>query len=112
MTVAVRVPHGLAWAADGHQTVDVDGSTLAEVWDNLHAAYPELMWRLTLEEGPANFILTVSVDGRALHQPLQTEVPLTDGSRVTLGVLPASGAGTGAASGRPPAAGGSGTSRG
>ena len=111
MSVAVRVPHGLAWAAGGQQTVDVGGSTLGEVWENLHAAYPELMWRVSLEQGPPSFWVTVSLNGEPVERPIRVETPVADGSEIALHIILASGAASGAASGKPPPV-GCGTNRG
>ena len=100
MTVAVQVPHGLKWSTGGHEVVPAEGSTLGEVWEDLHAAYPELMWRLSVEQGPPSFWIRVTVDGRPCEHPVQTEQPLPHGSNVEIHVLPGSGAATGVSSGK------------
>ena len=111
MTVAVRVPHGLKWATGGRETVLTQGSTLGEMWDQLHAAHPDLMWRLSLEQGPPSFWVRVSINGQASDHPIRVETPLADGSEVELHILPGSGAATGASSGKR-APSGCGTTRG
>jgi len=111
MSVSVRVPHGLAWAVGGRDRVEVEGSTLAEVWDNLSTAYPELMWRLS--EGPApSFWVRVTVDGEPLEHPTRLETPLRDGAEVAFHILPGSGVAAGATSGKPPVVAACGASRG
>ena len=100
MTVAVRVPYGLTWSTGGHDIVLAEGSTLGEVWDDLHAAYPDLMWRLSLEQGPPSLWVRVTVDGRPGEHPVQLQTPLADGSDVEIHVLAASGAATGTSSGK------------
>lgn|GEM_PF-4843252 len=100
MTVAVRVPYGLKWSTGGHEVVTAEGSTLGEVWDDLHAAYPELMCRLSLEQGPPSFWVRVTVDGRPAEHPVRLERPLADGSGLEIHVLPGSGAATGVSSGK------------
>ena len=111
MSVWVRVPHGLAWAAGGQERIEVVGSTLAQVWDSLSAAHPELMWRLS--EGPApSFWVRVTVDGRALEHPTRLETALPDGAEVAFHILPGSGVAAGATSGKPPVVAACGASRG
>jgi len=112
MTVTVRVPHGLAWAVGGHDRVEVEGSTLGEVWANLAAAHPELMWRLN--EGPSrpSFWVRVTIDGRPADHPIRFDTPLRDGAQIALQIIPGSGVAAGATSGKPPAAAPCGASRG
>ncbi|HEY4410002.1 MAG TPA: hypothetical protein VGO87_08965 [Acidimicrobiia bacterium] len=112
MTVSVRIPHGLAWAVGGQHRVDVDGSTLGEVWSNLHAAHPELMRRLSAADSTPSFWIRVTIDGHACAHPTRLETPLRDGADVALHILPGSGVAAGAASGRPPAAAACGATRG
>jgi hypothetical protein len=102
MTVSVRIPHGLTWTTGGREWVEVDGATLGEVWENLHATYPDLMWRLS--EGPTrpSFWVRVTVDGRAAEHPTRLDLPLSDGAELALHILPGSGVAAGAASGKPP----------
>ena len=67
---------------------------MGEVWDNLHAAFPELMWRLSLEQGPPSFWVRLSVNGRRLGHPPPRDLPVEDGSEMTLVVVPGGPAGT------------------
>ena len=112
MTVTVRVPHGLTWTTGGRERVEVEGSTLGEVWDNLQVAYPDLMWRLS--EGPTrpSFWVRVTVDGRAGEHPTRLDMPLRDGAELAIHILPGSGVAAGAASGGKPPPSGCAASRG
>jgi|SRR5581483_791131 len=112
MTVTVRVPHGLSWATGDRDRVVVEGSTLGEVWNNLHAAYPELMWRLSAGPGRPSFWVRVMIDGRPAEHPTRLETPVSDGAELSLHILPGSGVAAGASSGKPPAAAACGASRG
>jgi molybdopterin converting factor small subunit len=105
MTVSVRVPHGLAWTVGGRDVVDVEGSTLGEVWDNLGAAYPELAWRLSAGPGRPSFWVRVTVNGRPTEHPVRLDTPVSDGAHLALHILPGSGVAAGAAAGKPPPAG-------
>jgi hypothetical protein len=97
----------LAWTADGLERVETEGSTLGEVWDNLDAAYPELMWRLSAEPGRPSFWVRVMVDGQAMEHPTRLETPLADGAELAVHIIPGSGVAAGAASGgKPPPSGG------
>ena len=112
MSVSVRIPHGLAWATGGQGRLEVEGSTLGEVWDNLDAAYPELMWRLSEGPGQPSFWVRVSIDGQPAEHPPRLDTPLPDGSEVAFHILPGSGVAAGATSGKPPAVAACGASRG
>jgi molybdopterin converting factor small subunit len=103
MMVSVRIPLGLSWTTGGRDRVEVGGSTLGEVWENLHAAYPELMWRLSAGEGRPSFWVRVTVDGRPAEHPTRLDMALADGAEIALHILPGSGVAAGAASGKPPA---------
>lgn len=103
MRVFVRVPHGLSWATGGRERVEVDGASLGDVWTHLHAAYPELMWRLSAGGGRPSFWVRVTIDGTPAAHPTQLDTPLTDGAEVALHILPGSGVAAGATSGKPPA---------
>ena len=105
MTVSVRIPHGLAWTVGGRDRVEVEGSTIGEVWDNLHAAYPELMWRLSDGPGQPSFWVRVTIDGQRAEHPTRLDAPVTDGAEIAFHILPGSGVAAGAASGKPPPAG-------
>jgi hypothetical protein len=105
MTVSVRIPHGLAWTVGGRDVVEVGGSTLGEVWDNLSAAYPELMGRLSDGPGRPSFWVRVTVDGRAAGHPTRRDTPVADGAELAVHILPGSGVAAGAAAGKPPPAG-------
>lgn len=104
MTVSVRIPHGLAWTVGGRDRVEVEGSTLGEVWDNLHTAYPELMWRLSEGSRPS-FWVRVTIDGHRAQHPTSLDTPLSDGAELAFHILPGSGVAAGAAAGKPPPAG-------
>ena len=112
MPVFVRVPYGLEWAVGGSRRVEVEGSTLGEVWDNLDAAYPDLMWRLADGPGRPSFWLRVTIDGQAAEHPTRLDTPVEDGSEVAFHILPGSGVAAGATSGKPPAVAACGASRG
>jgi hypothetical protein len=112
MTVWVRIPHGLQWTTGGRERVEVEGSPLGEVWDNLAAAYPELMWRLSDGPGRPSFWVRVTIDGRAAEHPIRLDTSLQDGAELAIQILPGSGVAAGATSGKPPAVAACGASRG
>jgi len=105
MTVSIRIPHGLTWTVGGRERVEVEGSTLGEVWAKLHAAYPELMWRLSADHGGPSFWVRVTVDGRVAEHPTRLDTPLANGAELAFHILPGSGVAAGAASGKPPPSG-------
>jgi hypothetical protein len=92
LAVTVLVPHGMAWCADGRRIVQAEGSTLRAVWTDLHRSFPELMWRISLEQGPPGFWVRIFIDGEpAQRENYDVEVP--DGAVISLHVIPGAGLG-------------------
>ena len=87
MAVIVRVPHGMAWCVGNQKTVEASGATVRELWQNLHTSYPELMWRLSKEQGSPSFWVRITVDGRPLDQLEGLDTRLGPDSVVALQVL-------------------------
>ena len=84
MSVNVRVPTTFRTLTAGASTVSVDGSTLAEVIDNLEAAHPGFRDRLLDSEGNLVRHANLFVDEEDVRflSGLATEVP--DGGEVSI----------------------------
>ncbi len=87
MAVEVRLPMLLQKVAGGAKTVQEEGKTIREVFENLEKHYPGFGSRLFDQEGNLNHFIMVYVNNEdiRLKQGLQTE--LKDGDSITL--LPA-----------------------
>lgn len=87
MAVEVRLPLLLQKVAGGAKTVQEEGKTIRDVFDNLEKHYPGFRSRLFDQEGNLNHFIMVYVNNEdiRLQQGLQTE--LKDGDSITL--LPA-----------------------
>jgi molybdopterin synthase sulfur carrier subunit len=87
MAVTVRIPTTLRPMAGGSSTVQVEGSTLAEVITNLDAAHPGFKDRLLDEAGALRkFVnLFVADDDVRYLQGLDTPVPAGE----TVSIIPA-----------------------
>jgi len=83
VTVRVRLPQALRPYAEGHATIEAQGSTVAAVLDALAGAYPAVARRVQDERGEIRQHVNVFVgDERAdLH------TPVANGQEVT--ILPA-----------------------
>ena len=92
MTVMVRVPFGMAWCVGGGDSVEEEGATLGELWQNLHARYPDLMSRLSLEQGTPSEWLRVSIDGQRIESLDNLDIELRNGAYVELTILAGSAA--------------------
>ena len=84
MSVTVRVPTTLRTLTAGESSVDVDGSTLAEVLDNLEAAHAGFKDRLLDDDGKLRRFVNVFVadDDVRFLDGLDTSVP--DGETVSI----------------------------
>ena len=87
MTVTVRIPTTLRPLSGGVSTVQVDGSTLAEVLASLNAAHPGFSERLLDSEGNLHKFVNIFVadDDVRYMQGLATAV--TSGQ--TISIIPA-----------------------
>lgn len=89
MTINVQVPHGMAWCTGGKRVVQAEGATVGELWADLAAAYPELMWRLSTELGQPSQWIRIALDGQKVSQSTASEVSLKAISIVTITVMEA-----------------------
>jgi len=87
MSVSVRIPTILRTYTNGDSEVRADGSTLAEVIENLDAAYPGIKGRILDEQGAIRRFVNVYVgnDDVRFLDALDTKTP--DGVQVS--VIPA-----------------------
>jgi molybdopterin synthase sulfur carrier subunit len=89
MTVKVQVPHGMAWCTGGKRVVDGEGATVGELWADLTAAHPELMWRLSTETGEPSRWIRIALDGQKVPQDTAKEAPLEGVEIVMITVMEA-----------------------
>jgi len=89
MTVKVQVPHGMAWCTGGQRVVDGDGATVGELWAHLRTAYPDLMWRLSTEDGAPSRWIRVALDGQKVGQQNAPEASLAGVTIVAITVMEA-----------------------
>lgn len=87
MAINVQVPHGMAWCTGGKRVVQAEGATVGELWADLAAAYPELMWRLSTEEGKPIRWVRIALDGQKVPQETALEASLEGITVVTLTVM-------------------------
>jgi hypothetical protein len=69
--VKVQVPHGMAWCTGGERVVSSSGATVEELWQNLRGEQPELMGRLSGDDGKPIQWLRLCVDGRHVANDAQ-----------------------------------------
>ena len=87
MPVTVKLPTQLRSAAGGSSSVEVTGTTVAEVLDAVYAEHPELRDRLADESGQLRRFVNVYVGGEDIRFGDGLETAVADGSEVQ--VLPA-----------------------
>jgi sulfur-carrier protein len=87
MSVSVRIPTILRTYTAGESEVSADGSTLAEVIENLDTSYPGIKGRILDEQGAIRRFVNVYVgnDDVRFLDALDTKTP--DGAQVS--VIPA-----------------------
>ena len=87
MAITVKFPTQLRAAAGGASSVQVDGSTVAEVLDAVYVEHPELKSRLADETGELRRFVNVYVGGEDIRFGDGLSTPVADGAEVQ--VLPA-----------------------
>ena len=87
MSAVVKLPTQLRPAAGGAAAVDVTGSTVAEVLDDLFARHGELRERLCDEDGSLRRFVNVYVGGEDIRFGDALQTPVADGAEVQ--ILPA-----------------------
>lgn len=87
MSATINLPTILRSHAGGSRTIEVDGSTVGEVFRNVSQAHPKLGEQLTSAEGRLPVFVNVFVDDEDIRYlaGLDTEV----GDRTEITILPA-----------------------
>ncbi len=87
MAVTVKLPTQLRAAAGGASSVQVEGTTVAEVLDAVYVAHPELKDRLSDDDGQLRRFVNVYVGGEDIRFGDGLATSVADGAEVQ--VLPA-----------------------
>ncbi len=87
MTVTVRVPTTLRTLTSGASEVQVEGSKVSEVLDNLEAAHPGFKQRLLDDAGALRRFVNVFVADDDVRFLEGLDTPVDDG--VTVSIIPA-----------------------
>ena len=83
----VRIPPTLRTATDGTKLVEIDGTTVQEIVDNLVATYPALAPQLLTAEGRVNGFVNVFLNDTDVRHLEGFETAVTDRDSIVL--LPA-----------------------
>jgi sulfur-carrier protein len=83
----VRIPPTLRAATDGSKLVDIDGSTVREVVDNLIRTYPGLSAQLLAADGQVNGFVNVFLNDTDVRHLDGLGTPVTERDSIVL--LPA-----------------------
>jgi molybdopterin synthase sulfur carrier subunit len=87
MAVVVKIPTQLRAAAGGEAEMEVEGSTVQEVLDDLFRRCGELRARISDEDGSLRRFVNVYVAGEDIRFLDGLSTPVSDGSELT--ILPA-----------------------
>ena len=85
--ITVRIPTQMRTLTGGASTVEVDGSTIADVLSALGAQYAGIAARLFDEQGKLRRFVNVYVEDEDIRFAQGLETPVSDGQTVSL--LPA-----------------------
>ena len=87
MPIAIRLPNVLRSSAGGHATVQAEGATVGEVFDDLIRQHPGLRAQLLTDEGDLNRFVNVYVNGQDVRYLQGLDTPVAPADEVRL--LPA-----------------------
>ncbi len=93
MTVAVRIPTPLRKYTEGRAELDIEGSTVVEVFDNLEKRHEGLHAKIFDDSGEIRRFINVFVNGEDIrhHEGIDTQVKNGD----ELSIVPAIAGGAG-----------------
>lgn len=87
MSVTVRIPTTLRTLTAGNSEVQIDGSKVSEVLDNLEAAHPGFAQRILDESGALRRFVNVFVADDDIRYLNGLDTPVADGA--TVSIIPA-----------------------
>ena len=93
MTAVLRIPTVLRPAVHGQTTVEIVGTTVGEVLNNLVATYPTLEGQVLDAEGGLHRFLNIYVNDDDVRYLQQLETPVANGDEIS--ILPAVAGGAG-----------------
>lgn len=92
MSIAIRLPTVLRPAAGGQATVDADGATVGEVFDDLIRQQPGLKSQLLTDDGELHRHLNVFLNDDDIRYLGKLDAKVADGDTLTLMPAVAGGA--------------------
>lgn len=87
MSATINLPTILRTHAGGAKTIEVTGTTVAEVFDDVARRYPKLASQLSFEDGDLPVFVNVFVDDEDIRYLDGLETAVADRSEIT--ILPA-----------------------
>lgn len=87
MSVEVRIPSLLQRVVGGQKTVQAEGETVRQLFDNIEKKHPGFRERVLDEEGKLRHFVSVFVNDEDVRFLQELDTPLAAGNHVT--ILPA-----------------------
>ena len=84
MPVSVRIPTPLRKYTDGNETVEVDGSDVGEVLQNLAEKHPELRERVFKDDGSVRRFVNVFANDEDIRFQDNLDTEVADGDSVSI----------------------------
>lgn len=84
MPVSVRIPTPLRKYTDGNETVEVDGSNVAEVLQNLAEKHPDLRERVFKDDGSVRRFVNVFANDEDIRFQDNLDTEVADGDSVSI----------------------------
>jgi sulfur-carrier protein len=82
--IKVRIPTPLRPMTGGKSEVDIQGSSIAEIIDNLGTAHPGIKERLYDEQGEIRRFINIYVNEEDIRFLTGKDTPLKDGDEVSI----------------------------
>lgn len=84
MAVTVRIPTVLRELAGGQAKVQASGATVGEVLSEVGEDHPDLLDRITEDDGDLREFLNLYVNGRNIRMAEELETAVEDGDEISI----------------------------
>jgi molybdopterin synthase sulfur carrier subunit len=99
VSVEVRLPTILRAATGGAATVEAEGATVGEVFDDLVRRFPDLKGRVITEDGTLHKFVNVYLNDDDVRYLDKLDTKVADGNEISILPAVAGGAGLGGSAG-------------
>ena len=84
MAIKVMIPTALRQFADGRDTIELEGSNVGQILEQLGQGFPELKRHLFTDDGALRNFVNVYINDENIRDRDHREIPIKDGDELTI----------------------------